>query len=64
MRTAYEDLKEAVPPEADLHRLRLLDQLWNEQKAKSKRMKALDAESLPKRVQILHEVQEVQANKM
>ena len=50
MRTAYNDLRESVPPIVDLHKLHLCDKIWEEQKAKSKHMKQLDTESLPKRV--------------
>lgn len=52
MRVAYEDLKESVPPTADLRRLQFWDAAWSEQKGKSKRMKVMDAETLPKRVRL------------
>ena len=52
MRIAYDDLKELVPPTADHRKLQIWDRLWDEQKTKSKRMKLLEAESLPKRVRI------------
>ena len=42
MRIAYDDLRELVPPTANLCKLHLWDNIWEEQKAKSKRMKQLD----------------------
>ena len=56
MRTAYNDLRESVPPTTDLRKLHLWDKIWEEQKAKSKCMKQLDAESLPKRVRMAQDI--------
>ena len=56
MRIAYKDLRESVPPTNDLHKLHFWDKIWEEKKAKSKRMKPLDAESLPKGVCISQDI--------
>ena len=52
MQQAFADLRELALPEANMEKLKLWDASWNEQKAKSKRMKVLNAHSLPKRVRI------------
>ena len=52
MRIAYDDLRESVPPTADLRKLHLWDKIWEEQKAKSRLIKQMDLESLPKRVRM------------
>ena len=39
MHIAYEDLRESVPPTANLHKLHFWDKIQEEQKAKSKHMK-------------------------
>ena len=56
MRIAYDDLRESVPPTADLRKFHLWDKIWEEQKAKSKRMKQQDAESLPKIVRMAQDI--------
>lgn len=56
VRIAYEDLKESVPSSTNLCMLQLWDKLWEEQKVKSKPMKQLDAEPLPKRLRITQDV--------
>ena len=53
---SYDNLRELVAPTADLRKLHLWDKIWKEQKAKSKCMKQLDSESLPKRVHMVRDV--------
>ncbi|KAI5059615.1 hypothetical protein GOP47_0025934 [Adiantum capillus-veneris] len=52
MYIAYTDLRDIAPAGADVRRLELWDTLWIEQKVKSKRMNAHDAETLAKRLRI------------
>lgn len=52
MRMAHHDLRDSLPPGTDMAKLVLWDTIWMEQKAKNKRMRALDAESLPKKIRI------------
>ena len=56
MHIAYNDLRESIPPTDDLCKLHLWDKIWEEQNAKSKCMKYLDVDSLPKRVRIAQDI--------
>ena len=56
MHIAYKDLRESIPTNANLCKLHFWDKIWEEKNAKSKRMKQLDAESLPKRVCIAQDI--------
>lgn len=51
MQAAYvEDLKESVPPSAEIEKLQLWDKMWRSERRKAKRMKIGDASSLSNKV--------------
>ena len=56
IRIAYKDMRESVSTTTDLCKLHFWDKIWEEQKAKSKHMKQMDAEFLPKRVRMVQNI--------